>query len=171
MRQIIRLFGIAAAITLLLMSFAACGRQQTATGQGPSSPGPTPAASSEGAKPKTTDPQALKGKILFAQLGCNACHMNPATGKDYPDLRGLYGSTVKLRDGSTVKVDDAYLRESLVDPNKRIVAGYQPSMPSYSYVKEEDLQALIAYIRSLKDEKPEFVKAEASAEGSAGASK
>jgi len=97
--------------------------------------------------------------------------MNPATGKDYPDLRGLYGSTIKLRDGSTVKVDEAYLHESILDSNKKIVAGYQPSMPSYSYLKEDQVQALIAYIRSLKDEKPQFVKAEATAEGSANASK
>ncbi|MCS7183720.1 MAG: cytochrome c, partial [Thermoanaerobaculum sp.] len=64
-------------------------------------------------------------------------------------------------DGTTVKVDEAYLRESIVEPNKKIVAGYQPSMPAYSYLKEEDIKALIAYIKSLKDEKPEFVKSEA----------
>ncbi|MCS7137278.1 MAG: cytochrome c [Candidatus Caldarchaeum sp.] len=153
--------GIGVVALTLSASLISCGRQET-TGAGgiASKPGETsksPAAS----KPSTTDPEALKGKILFAQTGCHACHMNPATGKDYPDLRGLYGSTVKLRDGTTVKVDDAYLRESIVDPNKKIVAGYQPSMPAYAYLKEDDIKALIAYIKSLKDEKPEFVKSEA----------
>ncbi|MEN3000869.1 MAG: c-type cytochrome [Armatimonadota bacterium] len=161
MRRWWMVLGTGVVALTLSASLISCGRQET-TGAGGVVPksGET-SKSPTASKPSTTDPEALKGKILFAQTGCNACHMNPATGKDYPDLRGLYGSTVKLRDGTTVKVDDAYLRESIVDPNKKIVAGYQPSMPAYSYLKEEDIKALIAYIKSLKDEKPEFVKSEA----------
>jgi cytochrome c2 len=58
----------------------------------------------------------------------------------------------------TVIADEAYLRESIVNPNKQIVAGYPPTMPPYGYLKEEQINQLIAYIKSLKDEKPEFVK-------------
>jgi cytochrome c oxidase subunit 2 len=150
------LIGTGLALLTLSVALTACGRQETVsppTG-GTSSNQTTP---SDGTA-KTPDSEALKGKLLFAQMGCNACHMNPATGKDYPDLRGLYGSTVKLRDGSTVQADEAYLRESILDPNKKITAGYQPSMPSYSYLKDDQVKALIAYIKSLKDEKPEFGK-------------
>jgi cytochrome c553 len=164
MRQGMVLLGTGMALLVLAVALTACGRQETvSTSTGspssnqPTSNQPTSPSASAGAA-TTTDPEALKGKLLFAQTGCNACHMNPTTGKDYPDLRGLYGSTVKLRDGSSVTADEAYLRESILDPNKKIVAGYQPSMPSYSYLKEDQVNALVAYIKSLKDEKPQFGK-------------
>ncbi|BCW95515.1 MAG: c-type cytochrome [Fimbriimonadales bacterium] len=136
---------------------AACGNQgaPAASGTGENAAQTKPADSKADA---ATDPEAAKGKLVFIQTGCNACHMSPAVGKDYPDLRGLYGSEVKLADGSTVTVDEAYLRESIINPNKQVVAGYQPSMPPYGYLKEEQVNQLIAYIKSLKDEKPEFVK-------------
>lgn len=108
--------------------------------------------------PGTNDPEAKKGMVLFVQQGCNACHMNPVSGKDYPDLRGLYGSRVKLADGSEVVADDAYLKESILNPSKRVVAGYTPSMASYSYLKEEQIRQLIAYIKSLKDQPPVYMK-------------
>jgi|GEM_PF-797074 len=101
---------------------------------------------------------AAKGKLVFVQVGCKTCHMNPATGNMYPDLRGLYGSQRKLKDGSTVVADEEYLRESIVNPNAKLVAGYAPVMPPYNYLKEEQVQQLVAYIKSLKDEKPEYVK-------------
>jgi cytochrome c oxidase subunit 2 len=129
--------------------------------------GDTHSATGSNSKPESTkktdapsDPDALKGKLLFAQLGCNTCHMNPTTGKDYPDLRGLYGKTIRLSDDSTVKVDDAYLYESIKESNKRIVKGYKPAMPSFAHLKDDQVKALIAYIKSLKDEKPVFVKPE-----------
>jgi len=134
---------------------AACGNQSAPQ---------TDSAGETATKPAETKPEApkdseaAKGKLVFIQTGCNACHMSPTVGKDYPDLRGLYGSEVKLKDGTTVVADEAYLREAILEPNKTVVAGYQPSMPPYSYLKEEQVNQLIAYIKSLKDEKPEFVK-------------
>ncbi len=156
MRQGMALIGTGMALLTLSVALTACGRQETVSSPtgGTSSNQTTPSDSTA----TTRDSEALKGKLLFAQTGCNACHMNPTTGKDYPDLRGLYGSTVKLRDGSTVTADEAYLRESILDPNKKITAGYQPSMPPYSHLKDDVVNALIAYIESLKDEKPEFGK-------------
>jgi cytochrome c5 len=111
-------------------------------------------------KSSAADPEAVKGKLLFAQLGCNTCHMHPTTGAQYPDLRGLYGKTIRLTDGSTARVDDEYLYESIKESNKRIVAGYSPAMPSFAHLKDDQVKALIAYIKSLKDEKPVFVKPE-----------
>lgn len=144
------------AITALL---AACGNQSAPTPNSTSEAKPSEAAKeTTSASATATDPEAAKGKLVFVQVGCNACHMSPAVGKDYPDLRGLYGSQVKLKDGSTVVADEAYLRESILNPTKQIVAGYPPSMPPYNYLKEEQVNQLIAYIKSLKDEKPEFVK-------------
>lgn len=144
------------AITALL---AACGNQSAPASNSAAEAKPSePAKETTSTSATATDPEAAKGKLVFVQVGCNACHMSPAVGKDYPDLRGLYGSQVKLKDGSTVVADEAYLRESILNPNKQIVAGYPPSMPPYNYLKEEQVNQLIAYIKSLKDEKPEFVK-------------
>jgi cytochrome c1 len=147
---------LATALLVLALLLVSCGRSgETSSGAG----GNTPSGSNNKSS-TASDPEVIKGKLLFAQFGCNTCHMNPNTGKDYPDLRGLYGKTVRLSDGSTVKVDDAYLYESIKEPNKRIVKGYKPAMPSFKHLKDDQVKALIAYIKSLKDEKPVFVKPE-----------
>ncbi|MFN7018543.1 MAG: c-type cytochrome [Fimbriimonadales bacterium] len=70
----------------------------------------------------------------------------------------------RLKDGSTALVDDEYLKESIRYSNKRIVAGYEPAMPDFSHLTDEQVRQLIAYIESLKDEKPQFVKSESFAE-------
>lgn len=136
---------------------AACGNQSAPATNGA---GETATKPAEIKPASATDSEAAKGKLVFLQTGCNACHMNSAVGNQYPDLRGLYGAEVKLKDGKTVIADEAYLRESIVNPNKQIVAGYPPTMPPYGYLKEEQLNQLIAYIKSLKDEKPEYTKKE-----------
>jgi cytochrome c oxidase subunit 2 len=89
---------------------------------------------------------AQAGARLYDQLACITCH---GTGKG-PPLVGVYGKPVKLSGGSTVVADDAYLRESVLYPSAKIVAGYQPIMPTFKgQVTEEQLLQLIAYIKSL----------------------
>jgi cytochrome c oxidase subunit 2 len=67
-----------------------------------------------------------------------------------PSLAGLYGKPVPLQTGETVIADEDYIRESILNPHAKIVAGYQPLMPTYQgQVSEEGLLQLIAYIRSL----------------------
>ena len=92
---------------------------------------------------------AQQGERLFEQLGCATCHLLDRQGTS-PSLRGLYGSRVQLTNG-TVQADDAYLRESILDPNAKIVAGYRAnSMPSYQgQVSEEGILQLIVYMKSL----------------------
>ncbi|HVV92314.1 MAG TPA: cytochrome c oxidase subunit II [Hyphomicrobiales bacterium] len=98
-----------------------------------------------------SDSLAQKGAALFRTLGCSGCHATQSAVKA-PDLAGLYGRAVRLADGRTVKADDAYIRDSILQPLKDIVAGYQPIMPSFAgAVSDADLQDLIAYVRSLKD--------------------
>jgi cytochrome c5 len=76
---------------------AACGNQSAPTTNGAGETATKPAET----KPETAkDPDAAKGKLVFIQTGCNACHMNSAVGDQYPDLRGLYGAEVKLKDGT-----------------------------------------------------------------------
>lgn len=86
------------------------------------------------------------GADLYQKLACITCH---GTGKG-PPFRGLYGKPVKLSDGRTVIADDAYIRESIVDPSAKIVEGYPPIMPTFKgQVNEEQLLQLIAYIKAL----------------------
>jgi cytochrome c oxidase subunit 2 len=90
------------------------------------------------------------GAELFAQLGCPTCHQGQA-GSLGPNLNGLYGSQVQLDDGRTVTADDAYLRESILDPPAKVVAGFKPLMPTFrQQVSEEQLFQLIQHIRSLQ---------------------
>ena len=91
------------------------------------------------------------GQRLFTQLACAACHgEGPGPGPRAPSLAGLYRSTVKLSDGRTVAADDAYLRESILDPGAKIVAGYDNIMPTFQgTVSEDQLVQLFAYIKSM----------------------
>lgn len=92
---------------------------------------------------------AAQGEKLFQQLACNACHRMDTQGV-CPVLMGLYGRSVRLQSGATVLADENYLRESILDPGAQIVANFQPVMPSFrDRVSDEDLLALIEYIKSL----------------------
>ena len=89
------------------------------------------------------------GGKLFADLTCNTCHLDNGQGRG-PVLKGLYGKQVLLGSGQTVTVDDAYLRESILNPQAKLVAGFQPLMPTFQgLVTEEQLLQLIAYVKSL----------------------
>lgn len=93
---------------------------------------------------------AEQGSKLFTQLGCVTCHLMDTQGR-CPNLRGIYGNKQVLSDGSSVTVDDSYIRESVLNPNAKIVAGYKPDvMPTFQgQVSEEGLLQLIAYIKSM----------------------
>jgi cytochrome c oxidase subunit 2 len=93
---------------------------------------------------------AQNGDQLFKDFACVTCHLPDGKGRG-PSLVGVAGSLVKLTDGRTVTADDDYLRESIVNSQAKIVAGYQPLMPVFQgMVSEEQVMALIAYIKSLK---------------------
>ncbi len=94
---------------------------------------------------------AASGEKLFQQLACVTCHKSDGTGRG-PSLEGLFGSTVQLDNGQTVKANESYVRESILDSQAKIVAGYQrPSlMPTFqSVVNEEQLSELLAYLKSI----------------------
>jgi cytochrome c oxidase subunit II len=92
---------------------------------------------------------AQVGANLFQQYGCSGCHHADGSGPA-PSLVGVFGHTVHLSDGSTVIADENYVRESILSPRAKIVAGYQPIMPSFQgRLSEEQILQLIAYIRSL----------------------
>jgi cytochrome c oxidase subunit 2 len=89
------------------------------------------------------------GERLFQQLGCQSCHRPDAAGRG-PSLQGLFGQAQRLQSGASIVVDEAYVRESILLPNAKIVAGYTPIMPTFQgQISEEGLLQIIAYIRSL----------------------
>ncbi len=97
-----------------------------------------------------SDTLAAAGEKLFSNLACVTCH-SPDSGARGPVLNGLYRQQVRLQSGQTVAADDAYLRESIMDPGAKVAAGYQPIMPTYQgLVNEEQLLELIEYIKTLK---------------------
>src|SRR5256884_6196808 len=96
------------------------------------------------------------GEKLFAEKSCVTCHLANGTGRA-PSLNGLYGGQVLLADGSTVTADDAYIRESILQANAKIVARYQPLMPNYQgQLTEEQIFALIAYIKRSEEHTSEL---------------
>lgn len=106
------------------------------SGQGPSSPAPAGSMAERGAK-------------LFQDMRCVTCHSGNMAALG-PKLDGVYGSTVQLEGGQTAVADEAYLRESIMFPTKRVVKGYQPLMPTYQgQIAEEDVLAIISYIKTL----------------------
>src|SRR5919202_3664281 len=89
---------------------------------------------------------AAAGRKLFQENGCVDCH----DAGHAPPLQGLFGQPVLLSDGSTTIADENYIRESILSPSAKIVAGYQPIMPSFTgRLSEEDILDLIAYIKSI----------------------
>jgi cytochrome c oxidase subunit 2 len=92
---------------------------------------------------------AAAGERKFQELGCVTCHRGDTGGRG-PNLNGLAGQPVRLAGGGTVTADEGYIRESIVNPSAKIVAGYQPIMPAYQgLVTEEGLMHLVAYVQSL----------------------
>jgi mono/diheme cytochrome c family protein len=94
-----------------------------------------------------------RGRVLFNTMGCVGCH-SPGTetaGMYGPPLKGLYGSERMLADGSTVTADDNYLKESILDPGKKIAKDYEAEMPSFRGVlSDADIESVLLYIMYLK---------------------
>ncbi len=102
------------------------------------------------AQPQADD-IAKEGAALFVSLGCAGCHEGNSA-VHAPGLNGIYGGPVQLSDGRTVVADDAYIRDSILQPGKDIVAGFENKMPSFQgLVDDSEILRLTAYIRSLKD--------------------
>ena len=100
------------------------------------------------------DDQTLEecGEGVFANAGCAACHSVDGSPLIGPTLAGVFGREEQMTDGTTVTVDENYLRESIVDPGAQIVAGFDPVMPTFSgLIDDEQMIALIEYLKSLPE--------------------
>src|SRR5271154_1488655 len=92
---------------------------------------------------------AQNGERLYASLGCNACHSGEA-GARGPNLAEVYGTKLQLTNGGSVIVDDAFLRDTILNPSMHTTAGFAPIMPTYQgQISEEGLIDLVEYIKKL----------------------
>jgi cytochrome c oxidase subunit 2 len=97
----------------------------------------------------TEETPVQAGEKLFTQFDCANCHESGRRQR-CPTLGGLYGTQVPLESGGTALFDEAYIRESILDPKAKVAAGFPPNMPTFrGQVSEEQMLALIAYIKSL----------------------
>ncbi|HEY5329794.1 MAG TPA: cytochrome c oxidase subunit II [Acidobacteriaceae bacterium] len=93
---------------------------------------------------------AQNGERLYASMGCNACHNGSATARG-PNLAGVYGSKLTLTNGSQVLVNEAYLRDAILNPSQHVTAGFAPIMPTYQgQISEDGLIDLVEYIKTLQ---------------------
>ncbi|MGN6655321.1 MAG: c-type cytochrome [Rhodanobacter sp.] len=113
---------------------------------------PAQAATAAAAAPAVASDPAARGAQLVRDYGCVACHASDDKRLVGPGWGGLYGSSVSLADGGKVTADDAYLAESIRQPNAKIVAGYPPGvMPAYdTLLKTDEVDAIVAYLHTLE---------------------
>ena len=93
---------------------------------------------------------AQNGERLFASMGCNSCHSGNAAARG-PNLAGVYGAKLTLTDGSKMLVNDAYLRDAILNPSQHVTAGFAPIMPTYQgQISEDGLIDLVEYIKNMQ---------------------
>ena len=98
-----------------------------------------------------TLPPVEAGKILYTRRGCVQCHSLDGTARTGPSFQHAFGTKQQMTDGTSVDVDENYIRESILEPLKKIRAGYRPVMPSFKgQLKDPEVDAIIEFIKSLK---------------------
>ena len=103
---------------------------------------------------------AVAGQQIYETLGCASCHGPTGEGGRGPALAGVFGKQVFLNNGQSIKADEGYIRESIVNPQAKLVAGFGPIMPTFQgQVSEDQLIQILAFIKSLQTQTPEPVRA------------
>ncbi len=96
-------------------------------------------------------PPAEAGKQLYTRRNCWQCHSTDGTAGTGPSFKGIFGHKTALEGGSLVMVDENYIRESILEPEAKVVQGYKPVMPTYKGIlSDEEITDLIQFIKSLK---------------------
>ena len=90
-----------------------------------------------------------QGKQIAQTLGCVACHSDNGVNGIGPTWKDSFGSARELASGEVVTVDEAYIKESVVNPAAKIASGYAPIMPAYATLSDEELDAITDYIKTL----------------------
>ena len=110
------------------------------------------AGGSDTIQPIIVDPEAAsRGEVLAEGQGCLQCHTTDGTSASGPTWKGLAGSTRPLDGGEEVVADEAYLFNSIVDPNSQVVEGYEAIMPTFypDQLDEQEITDLVEYVKSL----------------------
>ena len=158
-------YPVLVAVSLLILLMA-CGGSQAPTattappalagsGAGDSTPMATPAPTIDVAfspSPGVSGDAAL-GEQAYQAYGCNACHSNDGAALVGPTWLGLYGTEEELEDGGSALVDDAYVIESVKEPNAKITAGFTAGlMPNQNTLgfSDDDILHIIAYMKTLR---------------------
>ena len=96
-------------------------------------------------------PLAQFGALLYESRGCQTCHSLDGSRGEGPSFKGVFGHGVKLSDGKSVAVDENYIRESILQPQAKIVAGFEPIMPTFQgMLREREISALVEFIKEQK---------------------
>jgi cytochrome c oxidase subunit 2 len=100
---------------------------------------------------KSNNITAERGHKIAKDNGCFYCHTTNGTQSVGPTWKGLYGRKVRLSNGTTVTANTGYIISSIVAPHAMVVRSYSDLMPRYSYLKEDQIQSLVAYFKSLSN--------------------
>lgn len=175
-RSSLRVFSLLTLLALLAVTVAACAgvndsgthpeyietqaAGQPAEGDGHGGEGEgegddhegTPEPGGEATEPAGGEDLAAAGQEIATSNGCTGCHSIDGSDGVGPTWQGLYGSDVPLADGSTVTADDAYIAESIREPNAKIHEGYQSGLMPQAYGDwtDEQVNSVIAYIQTLE---------------------
>ncbi len=96
-------------------------------------------------------PLDVLGEKVYNSKGCNTCHSIDGSPKTGPTWKGLWGSNHKMSDGKMVVADENYIKESILDPKAKVVAGFQPVMPTFAgLLSEREINGIIEYLKKLK---------------------
>jgi cytochrome c oxidase subunit II len=96
-------------------------------------------------------PLAQLGRMLYESRGCQTCHSLDGAPGDGPSFKGVFGHPVKLSTGQTVMADENYIRESIMYPQAKIVAGFGPIMPTFQgMLRDREIDALIEFVKEQK---------------------
>jgi cytochrome c oxidase subunit 2 len=96
-------------------------------------------------------PLAQFGALLYQSRGCQTCHSLDGTRGEGPSFKGVFGHEVKLSTGNSVMADENYVRESILQPQAKIVASFEPIMPTFQgMLREREIQALIEFVKEQK---------------------
>lgn len=131
---------------ILVVSLVALGLVAAACGGGAAQP------TKPSATQATTGPSADRGRQLSNTQGCMGCHSTDGSPLVGPTWKGMYGREARLSNGQTAAVDDAYITESILAPDAKVVQGFPPgTMPSFQGIlSQNDIQAIIAYMKTLR---------------------
>ncbi len=126
-------------LVAMALALAACGGASSPAALAAQLGAPTPDIALVGA-----------GRNAALRYGCLGCHSLDGSSLSGPTWKGLYSRELAFTDGTRAVANDRYLEEAIKDPLARVIQGYAPVMPPQMPVSDEEVRAIIAFIRSVK---------------------